>query len=52
MDEQSDHNIVDEDVEPPSDPAEDFDWSPAVEEVAGLSGRSYSQFRDGTPDSG
>lgn len=35
MDEQLNHNIVDEDVELPPDPAEDFDWSPAIEEVAG-----------------
>jgi len=35
MDDQWNHNIVDEDVELPPDPAEDFDWSPATREVAG-----------------
>ena len=35
MDEQLNHNIVDEDIELPPDPAEDFDWSPAIAEVAG-----------------
>ncbi len=35
MDERWDHNIVDEDIELPPDPAEDFDWSPAIREVAG-----------------
>ncbi len=38
MDEQSSHNIVNEDIELPPDPAEDFDWSPAIQEVAGVTG--------------
>jgi aerobic-type carbon monoxide dehydrogenase small subunit (CoxS/CutS family) len=38
MDDLSTHNIVDDDVELPPDPAEDFDWSPATKEVAGISG--------------
>jgi aerobic-type carbon monoxide dehydrogenase small subunit (CoxS/CutS family) len=36
MDEQISHNIVDEDIELPPDPAEDFDWRPATVEVAGV----------------
>ncbi len=35
MDGKFSHNIVDEDIELPPDPAEDFDWSPAIREVAG-----------------
>lgn len=35
MDEFSSHNTVNEDIELPPDPAEDFDWSPAILEVAG-----------------
>lgn len=35
MDDLSSHNIVDEDIELPPDPAEDFDWSPATIDVAG-----------------
>ena len=36
MAEQQSHNIVNDDIELPPDPAEDFDWSPAIKEVAGL----------------
>jgi len=36
MVEQLSHNIVDDDIELPPDPAEDFDWSPAIAEVAGV----------------
>ena len=35
MDELRSHNIVDDDIELPPDPAEDFDWSPATQSVAG-----------------
>ncbi|MDH5750126.1 MAG: (2Fe-2S)-binding protein [Rhodospirillales bacterium] len=35
MDHKVSHNIVDESVNLPPDPAEDFDWSPATEEIAG-----------------
>ena len=35
MDDRVSHNIVDDDIELPPDPAEDFDWTPATVEVAG-----------------
>ncbi len=35
MDDKVSHNVVDENVSLPPDPAEDFDWSPATKEIAG-----------------
>lgn len=35
MNEYRSHNVVDDDIDLPPDPAEDFDWSPATVEIAG-----------------
>ena len=35
MDDLRSHNIVDDDIQLPPDPAEDFDWTPATASVAG-----------------
>ncbi len=35
MDELKTHNIVDDDIQLPPDPAEDFDWSPATPAISG-----------------